>query len=161
VPSYQLDWVVQSYSKKQPVGTYGDNVRSGPRVEAARQACQSASTRSNSGAWLDIRRWGLFFGLAIGIQPRSCRWSGWGIDFSKLMPHPLFRSRLSLSSALQHFCCWTQNPVHQEKIARAGPFTSRLVVGLLLRDVALRGMFQGRSAADPKKAHPRIKSTCN
>src|SRR5215471_13539701 len=69
------------------------------------------------------------------------------------------RSWLSLSSASQHFCCWTQNPVHQEKIARAGPFTSRLVVGLLLRDVALRGMFQGRSAADPKKAHPRISTT--
>ena len=43
--------------------------------------------------------------------------------------------------------------------ARAGPFTSRLVIGLLLRDVALKGMFQGRSAADPKKAHPRISTT--
>ena len=38
-------------------------------------------------------------------------------------------------------------------------FTSRQVVGRLLRDVALRGMFQGRLAADPKKAHPRISTT--
>jgi len=31
-------------------------------------------------------------------------------------------SWLSLSSASQHFCCWTQNSVHQEKTARAGRF---------------------------------------
>ena len=50
-------------------------------------------------------------------------------------------------------------PYTKIKIARAGSFTSRLVIGLLLRDVALKGMFQGRSAADPKKAHPRISTT--
>ena len=87
---------VQGYSR------YSHRPHANGQSGGGRRGSDRCLTRSYSGRWFDIRQWGILR-LAIGIQPRSCRWSGWGIDFSKLMSHPLFRAEKLLNARRRSF----------------------------------------------------------